>query len=67
MNYCKIKEFIMTWKAILPFANLKKNWYIKLNLVSWLNRNGIYKHLQKDFQKNVPTTPPSMALCYKNE
>jgi len=31
MNYCRIKEFIMTWKAILPFANLKENWYTKLN------------------------------------
>jgi hypothetical protein len=57
----------MTWKAILPFANLKESWYTKLNLVPWHNRDGILKHLHKDFEKNVPTTPPSMTSCYKNE
>jgi hypothetical protein len=57
----------MTWKAILPFANLKENWYTKFNLILWHDKDEIPKHLHKDFQKNVPTTPPSMALCYKYE
>jgi hypothetical protein len=51
----------MTWKVILPFANLKEDWYTKLNLVLWHDWDGILRHLHKDFQKNVPTTPPSMA------
>jgi hypothetical protein len=55
MNYCRFKEFIMTWKAILPSSNLKENWYIKLNLVSWHDKDRILKHWHKDFRKNVPT------------